>query len=585
MTKITAIIPTLNEEGRIEKALQSVAFADEIIVIDSFSTDATVALVQQSRAILIQRTFDNFSAQKNFAIVQASNDWIFILDADEFIPEALHHEIHQLDLAHTPHVGFLIYRTFYFKETPIHFAGWQRDRVLRLFNRNFCAYEGLVHENIEAKGSVGTLQHKIQHFSYVSTHRYLEKLKLYAELQAKDLVAKKSFVTPYHVYIKPFIRLVIQFIIKLGFLDGKRGFTISYLHAKGVYYRYKAYYALQRTLTLKTRNFNADLPKKDKVLSIIIVNYKSWKVLAPCLQSLQFPSNTLALDIIVVDNQSNDGVLPTFAKQFPSVNFIENTGNNGFANACNLGASHASGETLLFLNPDTVVTREAIEGLWNHLQQHTALGMVSCKQKNTNGSYEKIERHFPKASTLFGFFRIFSGINHSTLKDDVYYPDWVSGSLMMLTWKTFVQVGGFNEAYWMYFEDVDLCKRVQESAGKIALLNSYEIEHHHGGASRINFSTASLTKAEVLISKYQYLYTHFQGLHRGFLMSLLVVQTLVSSLLFSILALPLVFIRKARLQWYIAIRLLTYYSHVISNRTWMSPRAIAALKVSATDKV
>ena len=93
MTKISAIIPTLNEEIHIEAAIKSVGFADEIIVIDSYSTDATLAIVRETNAVVLQRKFDNFSNQKNFAIAKASHDWVFLLDADETVGQKLEEEI------------------------------------------------------------------------------------------------------------------------------------------------------------------------------------------------------------------------------------------------------------------------------------------------------------------------------------------------------------------------------------------------------------------------------------------------------------------------------------------------------------
>ncbi len=168
MTKITAIIPTFNEESNIQRALDSVSFADEIIVIDSFSTDKTVAIVKESNAILVQRTFDDFSSQKNFALEKASNDWIFLLDADETIPENLKEEILQTVVSTTNFDAFYIYRSFFFKKEKLHFSGWRRDKVIRLFHKDTCRYVGKVHEEISTNGTGGFLKGKITHYSYKS---------------------------------------------------------------------------------------------------------------------------------------------------------------------------------------------------------------------------------------------------------------------------------------------------------------------------------------------------------------------------------------------------------------------------------
>ena len=131
--KITAIIPTLNEEVHIEDSIKSVDFADEIIVIDSFSQDSTVEIAEKYNVKIIQRIFDDFSSQKNFAIDLAKNDWIYILDADERVTPELKKEILNIDETSTKFVGFYLRRNFYLGDKQIKYTGCQRDKVIRLF--------------------------------------------------------------------------------------------------------------------------------------------------------------------------------------------------------------------------------------------------------------------------------------------------------------------------------------------------------------------------------------------------------------------------------------------------------------------
>ncbi len=247
--KITAIIPTFNEEIHIDEAIKSVSFADEIIVIDSYSTDQTVVLAKKYDVKLIQREFDDFSTQKNYAIDQAKNDWIYVLDADERVTDELRAEI--LDAANRPNnfVGFYVYRTFYFIGRKIKYSGWQRDKVARLFNRNFCRYNGnLVHEVIKADGELGFLKNKLEHYSYRGFDHYISKLNQYAWLQAKQLNQKGKKVTLYHVFIKPPARFVIHYFIRLGFLDGFPGFVIAATQAYGVLTRFIKLWLLRKNL-------------------------------------------------------------------------------------------------------------------------------------------------------------------------------------------------------------------------------------------------------------------------------------------------------------------------------------------------
>lgn len=238
MTKITAIIPTLNEEIHIEEAIKSVSFADEIIVIDSFSTDKTIQLAEKHQVKIIKREFDDFSSQKNFAINQASHSWIYILDADERVTPELKKEI--LEAVKNPQdfVGFYIRRTFYFAGKHIKYGGCQRDKVVRLFLKKDCEYRGVVHETIFTNGKLGFFKNRIEHFSYKSFDHYMSKMNHYGALRAKQYFKENKKVNLYQLLIKPPARFVIHFIIRLGFLDGLQGYVFAKTQAYGVYVRY-----------------------------------------------------------------------------------------------------------------------------------------------------------------------------------------------------------------------------------------------------------------------------------------------------------------------------------------------------------
>lgn len=238
-TKITAIIPTLNEEFNIKDAIKSVSFADEIIVIDSFSDDNTIEIAKKYKARIIQRQFDNFSSQKNYAINLAKHNWVYILDADERVNEELKNEILAAVQNSTNFVGFYIYRAFYFFDRKIKYGGWQRDKVIRLFKKGKCKYDGkLVHELIEFNGEIGFLKNKIEHYSYQNYDYYSSKLDQYTSLQAEELFKKKRKVNAYHVTIKPLFRFFSHYILRFGFLDGFPGFVLANQQAYGVFTRY-----------------------------------------------------------------------------------------------------------------------------------------------------------------------------------------------------------------------------------------------------------------------------------------------------------------------------------------------------------
>lgn len=246
--KITAIIPTFNEEKNIEDAIKSVKFADEIIVIDSYSTDKTVELANKFGVRLIQRVFDDFSSQKNYAIDQASNEWIYILDADERVTESLEKEIITAVKDPKNFVGFYVYRTFYFIGRKIKYC-CRRDKVARLFSKKHCKYDGkLVHEVIQANGELGFLKSKLEHYSYRGFDHFISKLNQYAWLQAKQLHDRGEKVTIFKILIKPPARFFIHYFVRLGCLDGFPGFVIAVTQSYGVLTRYVKLWLLNHNL-------------------------------------------------------------------------------------------------------------------------------------------------------------------------------------------------------------------------------------------------------------------------------------------------------------------------------------------------
>ncbi|TWP27334.1 glycosyltransferase [Apibacter muscae] len=240
--KISAVCITYNEENNVNKFLKDIDFADEIIVVDSYSTDSTKELVEKSNKVkFLQRKFDNFTNQKNYAIDQVSNEWVIFFDLDERIPMDLKMEI--LMTINDPHAkdAYWVYRNFYFKNKHIKNSGWKNDKVIRLFKKNKCKYKvsKLVHEEMIYNSEPGFLKNKIDHYSLASVKSYEDKLDHYSQLKAKELFEKGKKANFFHRYIKPLYRFFHHYIIQYGILDGKEGFIISKIYARYVYNRYK----------------------------------------------------------------------------------------------------------------------------------------------------------------------------------------------------------------------------------------------------------------------------------------------------------------------------------------------------------
>lgn len=237
--KISALAITLNEEENIEKYLENLHFADEIILVDSNSTDRTVELASKHPKVQVYlRKFDNFSSQKNYAISLAKNDWVVFFDLDEEVTKDLTAEI--LTTVKNPHnIAYFVKRDYHFMGKRIKYSGFQSDDVIRLFNKKYCRYnDNLVHELLIADGPTGKLKNAVPHYTYKSLDHYTGKLHQYSELQAKMLFEKRKKPNLYHFLFRPFYRFWYQYIIRLGILDGKEGFVLAYINAFSVFKRY-----------------------------------------------------------------------------------------------------------------------------------------------------------------------------------------------------------------------------------------------------------------------------------------------------------------------------------------------------------
>jgi glycosyltransferase involved in cell wall biosynthesis len=240
MKKLTAIIPTGNEEHNIVAAIKSVDFANEIMVVDSFSTDQTIALATPLATTILQRKYENSSSQKNWAIPQAKYEWILLLDADERVTHELKEEVQKTINSNTEFSGFWIKRKNHFMGKKVRFSGWQGDKVIRLFKRDECQYEHKhVHAEIISSGKIGVLKNILTHNTFFSKKAYLEKIERYAKWQAKDYGKNVGNITYFHTIFKPMARFIKHYIIQLGILDGYVGFIISSYQAKAVAMRYK----------------------------------------------------------------------------------------------------------------------------------------------------------------------------------------------------------------------------------------------------------------------------------------------------------------------------------------------------------
>lgn len=253
---MSALIITYNEMGYIERCLESVSFADEIIVVDSYSTDGTYEyLLEQPNVKVIQHPFSNFTAQKSFTLNQATNDWVLFIDADEVVPSPLRNEILNTLSNGTEIAAFWFYRTFMFQNKILRFSGWQTDKNYRLFRKSKAEFSDrrLVHETLEINGKSGKFKEKLVHYSYKNFENYKGKMLAYGRLKAKEAFMKNKRFSYFKLIIKPFWKFFNNYIIRLGLFDGLKGINICYLGALEDLERFRELQRLEQAVKIKSK--------------------------------------------------------------------------------------------------------------------------------------------------------------------------------------------------------------------------------------------------------------------------------------------------------------------------------------------
>jgi len=235
---LSVVIITLNEEAKIKDCLESVAWADEIIVVDSFSEDSTVEIARNYTDKIYQREFAGFGEQKNFALSKTSGDWILSIDADERVTFELQEEIKRT-LANPRACGYYMRVKSYFLGKWIKHCGWWPGYHLRLFRRDCGRFtDRLVHEAVQVDGPTAKLKNPLEHHPFFSVSDLIKKADTYSTLGAKVMVAEGKSSSSCHALTHSAFAFLKTYFIKMGILDGWRGLAIAFSNAVGVFYRY-----------------------------------------------------------------------------------------------------------------------------------------------------------------------------------------------------------------------------------------------------------------------------------------------------------------------------------------------------------
>lgn len=250
MEGLSVTIITLNEEENIRDCLESVKWADEIVVLDSYSSDKTTDICKEyTDKVHSEREWHGFGRQKNLCIEKAKGPWILNIDADERVTPELRKEIEGILSGKQENLnGFYIPRKSFFIGKWIRYCGWYPDYNLRLFRKDKGRFsERLVHESVELKGKTGHLKNPLEHYTYKSISDYLLRTDKYSRLAAKEMFNNGKKGNYFDILLRPLATFLKMFILKRGFLEGYRGLILSCLYASYTLSKYAKLWEMTNT--------------------------------------------------------------------------------------------------------------------------------------------------------------------------------------------------------------------------------------------------------------------------------------------------------------------------------------------------
>lgn len=249
MNKISVAIITKNEEAKIRPCLESVRWADDIVVVDSGSTDQTLQICREYMVRIFVEEWKGFAQQKNSAIAKTRHEWVLSLDADERVSAPLKEEIEKEMNGDQPSNGYLIPRKNFFAGRWIRRCGWFPDYNLRLFRKSKGRFqERAVHERVQIEGQVERLQNFLIHETYDSVGDFLQRMDRYSTLAAQEMLQEGKPFRLFYLVLRPPSTFVQMYLVRLGFLEGYWGFLLSALYS---FYTFAKYSKLRELETGK----------------------------------------------------------------------------------------------------------------------------------------------------------------------------------------------------------------------------------------------------------------------------------------------------------------------------------------------
>jgi glycosyltransferase involved in cell wall biosynthesis len=251
MPKISVAIITKNEEENIRECLESVRWADEIVVVDGGSTDRTRDICREFEARVFEEEWKGFARQKNSAVDKTRNEWVLSLDADERISPELQKEIQERLAVDSPADGFYMARKNYFSHHWIRYCGWYPDYNLRLFRKSRGRFlERAVHEKVKIQGRTETFKNPLIHRTYASVSEFLQRMDRYSNLAAVEMRREGKKVRHRDLVLRPPFTFLQMYLLRGGFLEGYRGFLLSKLYAFYTFAKYSKLKEMEENETI-----------------------------------------------------------------------------------------------------------------------------------------------------------------------------------------------------------------------------------------------------------------------------------------------------------------------------------------------
>jgi len=229
---ISAVVIAKNEEKNIESCLESVKWCDEVIVIDDNSTDKTLEIAKNCNAKIYTHSLNNnFSSQRNYGLSKAKNEWVFFVDADEVVPDALAYEIsnaiYSTDQNLRPYNGFYIKRTDFIWGKELKHGETGNIKLLRLARKTKGEWFGAAHERWKVKGLIGKLNNSLKHYPHKTVAEFIKEINYYTDLRASEIKVKNKFFITISVLLYPLGKFIFGYLFKAGFMDGTQGLIFA----------------------------------------------------------------------------------------------------------------------------------------------------------------------------------------------------------------------------------------------------------------------------------------------------------------------------------------------------------------------